>query len=95
MRRAAKIDTNQPAIVRALKACGCTVTSLASVGKGVPDLLVGYHGENHLLEVKDGERVPSAKRLTEDELEWHTTWRGKVRVVESVDEALRAVGVTR
>lgn len=39
--RAAKTDANQTAIVEALRARGHRVQSLAGVGKGVPDLLVG------------------------------------------------------
>lgn len=41
MRRAARTDANQTAIVEALRKCGASVQSLAAVGKGVPDLLVG------------------------------------------------------
>lgn len=40
MRRAAKIDHTQTAVVQALRAAGCKVLSLAACGKGVPDLLV-------------------------------------------------------
>lgn len=93
MRRAAKVDANQPAIVRALVAVGATVQSLATVGDGCPDLLVGRHGENYLLEIKDGAKPPSKRRLTEREQQWHDKWRGKVSTVKNEDEALRAIGV--
>lgn len=92
MRRAARVDDNHPQIVDALRGIGATVQSLATVGKGCPDLLVGYRGINLLLEIKDGSKPPSARRLTPDEEAWHATWRGPVAVVESVDEALRAIG---
>ena len=52
MRRAAKIDANQTEIVKALRQVGASVQSLASTGKGCPDLLVGFRGVNWLLEVK-------------------------------------------
>ena len=42
MRQAAKVDDNQAAIVEALRSLGASVESLAAVGKGVPDLLVGF-----------------------------------------------------
>ena len=54
MRRAAKIDANHGDIVEALRGIGCSVLSLAPLGKGAPDLLVGYWGRNTILEVKDG-----------------------------------------
>ena len=94
MRRRAKVDANQSEIVDALRKTGATVQSLATVGSGVPDLLVGRGGQTYLLEVKDGRRVPSERRLTEDERGWHSTWRGfPVSVVNSTEEALKAVGV--
>lgn len=95
MRRAAKVDANQPAIVEALRAVGCTVQPLHAVGKGCPDLLVGLPGtrSNLLLEVKDGSKPPSARKLTPDQAVWHDAWRGQVAVVSSVKEALEAVGV--
>lgn len=94
MRRAAKIDDNQKEIVQALRAVGATVQTLAAVGKGVPDLLVGHQGKTLLLEVKDGNKAPSERRLTEDQLKWHGAWRGgPVAIVEDVEAALRALGV--
>lgn len=96
MRRAAKVDANQEQIVEALRAVGATVQTLAAVGKGVPDLLVGYQGKTLLLEVKDGRRPPSERRLTEDQLVWHGAWRGgPLAVVDGVDAALRALGVIK
>lgn len=96
MRRAAKVDANQEQIVDALRAVGATVQTLAAVGKGVPDLLVGYQGKTLLLEVKDGRRPPSERRLTEDQLVWHGAWRGgPLAVVDGVDAALRALGAIK
>ena len=51
-RTAAKVDANQADIVAALRRIGATVQCLHQVGHGCPDLLVGWHGENILLEVK-------------------------------------------
>ena len=93
MRRAAKIDRNQPEIVAALIAAGCSVHSLAAVGSGMPDLLVGRQGANFLLEVKDSAKPPSARKLTPDQVEWHAAYRGRVTVVHSIAEAFHAVGL--
>ncbi len=92
MRRDARVDDNHAEIVRVLRECGMTVESLAAVGGGVPDLLVGWHGRNWLLEVKDGRKVPSARLLTPDQQEWHERWRGQRAVVESPEQALRVLG---
>lgn len=93
MRRAARVDDNQAEIVAALRRAGCSVCSLAGVGKGCPDLVVGLRGVTYLLEVKDGSKCPSKRRLTAGEQQWHENWRGHVAVVSSVDEALDAVGL--
>ena len=88
MRRAARIDANQDQIVSALRAAGAVVR-IVTQGNGLPDLLVGYRGHTILMEVKDGRKAPSARKLTEAEQKFFDEWRGgMLRVVESVDEAL-------
>ena len=95
MRFAAKVDRNQPEIVKALRAVGASVHSLAPVGCGVPDLLVGFKRQTYLLECKDGLLAPSARELNDDQILWHLNWRGgPCSVVNSVGEALAAIGVT-
>lgn len=91
MRRAAKIDRNQPEVVEKLREIGASVQILSAVGKGCPDLLVGYQERNWLLEIKDGELPPSARKLTPDQLGWHGEWRGQVTVVDSWQMAVLLV----
>lgn len=85
----ARADANQPEIVRALRATGARVQHLHTVGKGCPDILVGFRGVNYLLEIKS-----AGGELTPDEAGWHGTWAGQVAIVHSIDEALRAIGAT-
>lgn len=92
MRRAAKVDANQEQIVSALRAAGAIVQSLAAIGKGCPDLLVSFRGNLFLLEVKDGNKRPSEQKLTKDQLTWHQAWGALVEVVNSPEQALRAIG---
>ena len=91
MRRRARTDSNHAEIVEALRRAGCTVQSLAAIGDGTPDLLVGYGGRNLLVEVKDGAKSPSRRRLTPDESTWHTAWAGQVAVASTVAEALAVI----
>jgi hypothetical protein len=94
--RAAKIDANHAAVVLALRSAGASVQSLAGVGKGVPDLLVGFKNQTLLMEVKDGFKPPSRRLLTEDQLKWHGSWNGgALAVVDSPDAALRMIGVLK
>lgn len=93
MRRASKIDANQPDVVDALRRLGATVQSLSAVGSGVPDLLVGWNGRTYLLEVKDGSLPPSARRLTDDQEKWHAAWCGSpVFVITCQESAIQALG---
>lgn len=81
-----KRDANEGAIVAALQAVGATVERLS--GPDIPDLLVGHHGVNFLLEVK----MPKGE-LSDGQFEWVKRWRGRdVYVVRSPDEALAAIG---
>jgi hypothetical protein len=82
------VDSNRVKMVEALRDASVTVTSLHAVGRGVPDLLVGFRGENYLLEVKS-----SRGKLTSSQEDWIQDWRGRVFIVRSVDDALMAVGV--
>ena len=94
--KAARIDANHEQVVSALRAAGASVQSLAGVGKGVPDLLVGFQGKTLIMEVKDGRKTPSERRLTEDQVKWHGAWRGgPLAVVDGVDAALRMLGVMK
>ena len=92
MRRNAKVDTNQPEIVKALRAVGATVEPTHMIGRGFPDIVVGYRGMNYLLEIKDGDKVPSKRKLTDDEAEWHGRWNGSVNIVETIEDAYQAIG---
>jgi len=87
-RKYGKPDANHGDIVTTFRACGASVCDLKAVGGGVPDLLIGYHGRNYLVEVKAGEKAPSASKLNALQLVWHNGWTGQVDVVRDVDGAV-------
>jgi hypothetical protein len=90
MRRAARRDANEAAIVDALRACGCSVEYLS--GKGTPDLLVGFERRVVVLAEVKG----YAGQLTDDQIDWHREWRGPAPVIlRSVDDALALVNRLR
>ena len=84
-------DGNELEIVEGLRAAACDVYYL----NWPADLIVGVAGRNYLLEVKDPSQPPSKRRLTNAETEFHQTWRGQAAVVETLEEALEAVGLRR
>ena len=82
-----KVDANQLEIVRALERIGCDVCEI-----GWPlDLLVGYRNRCWLLEIKDPNKPPSERKLTDDEQYFFNWWRGQKAKVETADEALAVV----
>jgi hypothetical protein len=85
-----RADLNQNEIVKALRSVGVTVHITNQVGNGFPDLVCGVFGKNFLIEVKNKE---TRGRLTAEQEIFLDKWKGKVFVVETVDEALRVVGV--
>lgn len=93
--RARRTDANQNDVVKALRRVGASVRDTSRLGEGFPDLVVGYRADNFLLEVKDGTKPPSARKLTQPEEEFINNWRGTVYVVKSVGEALQAIGAIR
>lgn len=88
MRRAAKVDSNQPAIVAALRKLGCSVHPTHRLGEGFPDIAVGYGGITMLDEIKDGSKPPSAQKLTEDEQKFWDTWTGGVYLIRNEQDAV-------
>lgn len=79
-------DANEPKIVEALRAIGCTV----GYGEWV-DLIVGYRDRTYLLEVKDGAKPKSGRKLKPSQEKLVNEWRGHYAVVKSVEEALTAI----
>jgi len=81
-RRARKTDANQTMIVDALRMIGVTV----EVIENPLDLLCCHKNETFMLEVKTADG-----RLTKGQVEFMARWPGRVHIVRSVDEAMRAV----
>jgi hypothetical protein len=94
IRRAAKVDANHAEVAAALMRCGAWVIDCSAVGKGFPDLLVSHRGRLFLVEVKDGAKSPSRRKLTPAQESFHAAAKATgtpVHVVESVEQALSLV----
>ena len=86
MRRAARVDANQEAIVSALRAAGAYVWIV-----GLPvDLLVGYRNHTYLVEIK----TDAKKRLTPLQADFFENWKGGTLArVDNPESALRMLKV--
>jgi hypothetical protein len=94
MRRAARVDVNQPEIVEALRAVGAHVLHTHQL-KNAFDLLIGFRGQLYIIEVKDGSKPPSKRRLTDGELQCKEDFERvgvPYHVAESVGDALEIIG---
>lgn len=85
---AKKVDENHSDVVAELRKYlkEATVFDASGAGKGFPDLVVGWRGRNYLIEVKDPEKVPSRRKLTPAQEEFHLAWQGQVSVCHSAAE---------
>ena len=86
MRRAGRTDGNQQQLVKELRDIGCSVAVTSMLGKGFPDIVVGYRGKNYLIEIKDPDKPPSQRKLTPDEVKFQESWRGQYAVIHNLDE---------
>jgi alanine dehydrogenase len=92
VRRQGKRDGNHAEIVKGLRDAGATVQDLGAVGKGCPDILVGFRGQSYVIEIKDGRLPPSARELTDDQKKWHAEWKGQKAVALNLFDALKIIG---
>ena len=95
-----KSDANTKDVAEALRKAGAVVYHLGNVGRGVPDLMVGFHSETLLLEVKN--RRTHARKAkgdgdglhTPDQEKFIREWKGgPVFTVYDAEEALRVIGL--
>jgi hypothetical protein len=88
--KARRTDNNQAEIVDALRKVGASVAITSRLGDGFPDIVVGYMGQNAMAEIKDGNAG-----LTEDEMKFFQDWRGNLRILRSVEDAMQLLYAMR
>jgi Holliday junction resolvase len=86
MRARGRTDANQSEVVEKFRGMGYSVAITSALGSGFPDIVVGKYGITVLVEIKDGAKPPSKRKLTEDEQRFHDTWRGSACVVECEED---------
>jgi len=87
VRRAAKIDANQPEIVEYFRKAGAVVDIVSSLPGIGYDLIVHYMGAIVLVEVKDGSKPPSERCLTASETAAWKRHGSKFAVISDIQEA--------
>ena len=98
MSRAKKVDANQPEIVQTFRDLGAKVAITSSAGDGFPDLVVQYRNpmvrriQTLLVEIKDGNKPPSKRKLTPDQEKFHAVFH--CYIVESVKDVYELLEIT-
>jgi hypothetical protein len=77
MRRAARKDANEVELRKLWLRIGGSWLPITPVEGGEPDALLGFRGRQRLVELKDGSKPPSARKLRSNQVEWHRTWHGE------------------
>jgi len=85
VRYSAKTDDNHMDVVKRFREYGCSVLDASRMGKGFPDIIVGYRHVNYLIEIKDGKKPQSKQKLTPDQVVFFDTWKGQVQVINSLE----------
>ena len=96
---ARKRDRSHQGIVDALRVAGCSVREIQSPTKGLPDLICGFQGRDHMVEAKNpsksGRQTVKAG-FSEAQEEFAAGWRGaRVNVVRTPQEAFELVATWR
>lgn len=87
MFRAARIDANQPEIVRLFRKLGWYVLIISQL-KNCCDIIVSKNGRTIAIEIKDGEKPPSQQKLSTGELKFQAEWQGEYMLINCLDDVL-------
>ena len=89
MRRAARTDRNHVEMGRALRKIGVITFDTSGMGGGFPDWACLYRGVIFLVEVKDGSKPPSQRKLTPAQEKFHKLWASApLFIVETVEQLI-------
>ena len=87
-RRAARIDDNQPEIVRKLRELGYSVET------GHDDLLIGHNGKTYWIELKDPKKTLNkdgtykAGAIKPSQVILNDEWQGHYEIVHSIEQII-------
>jgi len=79
-RRAARIDDNQKEVVALFRKLGWYVLIISQL-KNCCDIMVSKNGHTIAIEIKDGKKPPSARKLSTGELKFEYEWKGAYELV--------------
>jgi Holliday junction resolvase len=92
MTYAKRVDENHQEIVKKFRELGASVFDASGIGRGFPDILVGFNGNTALVEIKSGEK----KKFTDAQLKFMSEWKGSsVTRINDVEGAERLINIMK
>lgn len=85
VRQRARTDDNHQEIVNAIRAAGASWQDTSRLAKAL-DGIIGYAGVDQRVEIKDGAKPLSKRKLTPDEQDTFDNWKGRTPVIISCVE---------
>lgn len=89
--RAARTDDNHSEVLNALRDAGALVEDTHAI-PAFWDAIIGHPGTRRIgcVEIKDGKKPPSARRMTPDQIKLWDKWQGfPMALVTDIEGALR------
>ena len=87
MKRAARTDANHQEISVAFERIGWSVLDIHQIPNSA-DILVGKWLHCIVIEIKDGSKPPSKRKLTPGEIGFRDRWKGDYRIVTCLQDVL-------
>ena len=87
MRLAARKDDNHNEISNAFEHLGWSVLDIYKI-PNCADIIVGKWKRSIVIEIKDGSKPPSKRKLTPGEISFRDRWRGDYRIVTCIQDVI-------
>jgi len=81
-----RVDANQTELIKYFNTWGCSVLNISAL-KNCCDIIVSKHGRSIFVEIKDGSKPKSARKLTEGEEKFKAETQGAWRLCENEKDA--------
>jgi Holliday junction resolvase len=90
MAYAKKVDLNHKEMIEKFRELGASVFDASGVGRGFPDIVVGYNRQTVLVEIKSSKK----KKFTEAQLKFMAEWKGSaVTRINDVEGVIRLIKI--
>ena len=86
-RRAAKVDDNQADVVKLFRKLGWTVLIISQL-KNCCDIIISKSGRTVAVEIKDGKKPPSQRKLSDGEIKFRDNWQGEYALIETQEDVI-------